>query len=124
MDRLHALTGLRPPQLNFAHLSSNVEAFSLLIEIHYRHYQFYSNMFVASAIAYVCHRIQLRTFWHADLIDAGFVVLEVIFFMTSRDTLRKYYQRTKQLLSPPMISRSNPVDLRPAIAESKVDRDE
>ena len=81
-------------------------------------------MFVASAIAYACHRIQRGTVWHADLIDAGFVVLEVIFFMTSRDTLRKYYQRTKQLLAPPMTSRSEPGEQTSAIAETKVSRDE
>ena len=55
-------------------------------------------MFIATAIAWICHRIELGTLWHADQIDAGFVALEAIFFMTSRDTLRKYYERTKQLL--------------------------
>jgi len=98
VDQLHVLTGLRPPDLNFANLSRNVEAFSLLIEIHYRHYQYYSNMLIATAITWICHRIELGVLWHIDLIDVGFVALEAIFFMTSRDTLGKYYQRTKQLL--------------------------
>jgi len=32
-------------------------------------------------------------------IDLGILLVEGIFFLTSRDTLRKYHQRTKQLLS-------------------------
>ncbi len=42
VDTLHRYTGLPLPQLDFSKLGSNVEAFELLIEIHYRHYQFYS----------------------------------------------------------------------------------
>src|SRR5262249_24909349 len=34
VDTLHGLTGLRPPVLDFATLERNVEAYSLLIEIH------------------------------------------------------------------------------------------
>ncbi len=42
IDTLHARTGLPPPKLDFSLLGGNVEAFVLLIEIHYRHYQFYA----------------------------------------------------------------------------------
>lgn len=98
VDQLHAITGLKPPKLDFSRLATSVEAFSLLIEIHYRHYQFYANMFVATGIAYVSYRIHLGTLWHVSLVDPGFVLLETIFFMTSRDTLSKYYRRTQQLL--------------------------
>ena len=71
----------------------------LLIEIHYRHYQYYSNMFVASAVAYVCYRVKLGTMWPLGLPDAIFFLLEIIFFATSRDTLAKYYARSQQLLA-------------------------
>lgn len=98
VDQLHTITGLQPPKLDFSRLATSVDAFNLLIEIHYRHYQFYANMFVATGIAYLCHRIHLGTLWHMDLLDPGFVLLESVFFLTSRDTLRKYYQRTQQLL--------------------------
>ena len=98
VDQLHALTGLRPPKLDFSRLASKVDAFSLLIDIHYRHYQFYANMFVAAGVAYLGHRIRIGTLWHVDLIDPGFALLEAVFFLTSRDTLRKYHQRTQQLL--------------------------
>ncbi len=105
-DLLHAKTGLRPPSLDFARLGGNVDAFNLLIEIHYRHYQFYANMFVATAIAFVCQRSAFNVGSGPGWLDLGFVVLEVVFFCTSRDTLRKYYQRTRQLLSGPQRSKT------------------
>ena len=103
VDLLHAKTGLRPPALNFARLAGNVDAFNMLIEIHYRHYQFYANMFVATAIAFACQRsaISVGPGW----LDSGFIALEAVFFYTSRDTLQKYYQRTRQLLSDPHSSK-------------------
>ena len=48
----------------FQALGQNVEAFNLLIRIHDEHYQFYSNMFVALAIAYACFRVNLGTRRH------------------------------------------------------------
>ncbi len=59
IDTLHSLTGLPLPRLDFSRLGKNVEAFGLLIEIHYKHFQYYSNMVVASAIAYTCYRVKL-----------------------------------------------------------------
>ncbi len=99
VDQLHASTGLRAPPLDFSQLSGNVDALSLLIEIHYRHYQFYANMFVATAIAYACHRSTAPASLGVGWIDLGVLALECIFFSTSRDTLRKYYVRTQQLLT-------------------------
>ena len=124
VDLIHSMTGLGAPELDFSALPGKVDAYNLLIEIHYKHFQFYSNMFVATAIAYICHRTDLGTLCHIDWIDPGFVLVEAIFFLTSRDTLRRYYQRTEQLLSPPTTLRSNPVDQKPATAETKVSRDE
>ena len=86
VDTLHKLTGLPPPVLDFSGLPGKVEALSLLIEIHYRHYQFYANMFVATAIAYVCHRVHSGIAQPLGGTDLLFVVLEVVFFATSRDT--------------------------------------
>jgi hypothetical protein len=98
IDRLHAWTGLPPPSLNFARLGENVEAFELLIEIHYRHYQHFSNMFVATLIAYICHRVAQGHVEPLGLLDLGFVALEVVFFAASRDTIRKYFRRSEDLL--------------------------
>lgn len=100
VDRVHARTGLAPPKLNFAHLPGRVAEFQLLIEIHYRHYQFYANMVVAVALAYLGHRLNVGLA-RPGLADLGVVLVEPVFFLTSRDTLTKYYARTAQLLSRP-----------------------
>ncbi len=98
IDTLHARTGLRPPSLNFARLGDNVDAFQLLIEIHYRHFQFYANMQVATVIAYLCHRTYYGFAGTSGWFDVGVLTIEVVFFLASRDTLRKYYRRSEDLL--------------------------
>ena len=98
IDTLHRLTGLSPPPLDFSRLGPNVEAFGLLIEIHYRHYLAYSNEAVALVIAYISYRVSLGRTLTLGWIDALFVVLEVVFIISSRDTLKKYYLRSHQLL--------------------------
>lgn len=98
IDTLHRLTGLSLPLLDFSRLGPNVEAFALLIDIHYRHYLFYGNEGTALAIAYGCYRLKLGTvsFGWVDLL---FGVLEIVFFTASRDCLKKYYVRSRQLLA-------------------------
>ncbi len=117
VDTLHGLTRLSLPPMNFAHLGENVEGFRLLIEIHYRHYQFYSNMLVATAVAYLCYRVQLGGLAPLGPWDLGILALEVVFYTTSRDTLRKYYTRGTQLLAgealpQPLQGRGRPVTHR------------
>lgn len=98
LDTLHAHTKLPMPQLDFSRLGYNVEAYSLLIDIHYRHYLFYGNMCVATAVAYACYRMHSGSAWPLGWPDVAFAFLEVVFFLTSRDTLRRYFTRSKQLL--------------------------
>lgn len=99
VDTLHSLTGLPLPPLDFSLLGKNVAAYGLLIEIHYVHYQFYSNEAIATAIAYACYRIKLGGLLPLGWIDAAFVIVEAVFIATSRDTLDKYYTRSRQLLA-------------------------
>lgn len=99
IDTIHKMTGLEPAPMDFSRLGPNVEAFSLLIEIHYNHYQYHANMAVATAIAYACYRIQLNSLQTWGWADFGVVVLEVIFIAMSRDTLRKYHSRGGQVLA-------------------------
>ena len=98
IDTLHNWTGLAMPALDFSRLGVNVEAFSLLIRIHYEFYQHFANMFVATAVAYVCYRVRRGGLLPLGWVDLGFVLLEVVFFAASRDTLRKYLTRGRQLL--------------------------
>lgn len=98
VDWIHERTGLQPPKLDFSRLPGKVDELRLLIEIHYRHYQFYSNMFVAVAIGYVSYRLHCGLVL-PGLADLAVIVLEPIFFLTSRDTLHKYYTRSALLFS-------------------------
>jgi len=99
VDQLHARTGLKIPKRDFSKLGPNIEAFQFLIRIHYEHYQFYANMVVGMAVAYACYRFRTGGVLPLGWPDLGFALLEAIFFITSRDTLRNYCDRTRQLLS-------------------------
>lgn len=100
VDTLHSRTGVQSPTLDFSRLGSNVAAMELLIEIQYRHYLFYANAFVAVAIAWVAHRTAIGWLQPPNEIDLAFLVLEPIFWVASRDTLKKYYRRAEQILMP------------------------
>ncbi|MDB5387807.1 MAG: hypothetical protein JWM11_3453 [Planctomycetaceae bacterium] len=101
LDTLHHVTGIKPPTLDFAELSGSVDAFDYLVEIHYRYYMFYGNGVTALAFTYVLRHVALATKGYPwGWGDIAFVLLEVIFFLGSRDTLSKYYRRTERLLSP------------------------
>jgi hypothetical protein len=54
-------------------------------------------MFVAVLAAYVCYRVKLGAMLPLGWIDAGVLLLEAVFFVTSHDNLRKYYSRCRQL---------------------------
>ncbi len=41
-------------------LPGRVDAFNMLIEIYFWHYQYHSNMFVATAISWICRRIGMQ----------------------------------------------------------------
>ena len=98
VDRLHNLTGIPVPSLDFSLLAKNVEALNLLIEIHYRHYQFYANELVAIFCLYISYRVSFGGLGSLGIVDVAFVILEIVLFMASRDTLRKYFDRSQQLL--------------------------
>jgi hypothetical protein len=99
IDTLHHRTGLRPPAWDFALLAKNVQAFALLVDIHYRYYKFYANMVVALAWAYATRGYTLG--WRGS----AYWGLAALFFLGSRDALRKYYDRAGRLLGarPPAV---------------------
>lgn len=94
IDTLHHCTGLARPAWDFSRLDKNVAAFEYLVHIHYRYYKFYANMVVALVWAYATREFALG--WRGLL----YWPLAVLFFFASRDTLRKCYERTWQLLRP------------------------
>jgi hypothetical protein len=99
IDHLHHATGIVPPDWKFAHLEGRLQGYLTLVENHYRYYQFYSNMFVAAAFAYSARLVEGPAFLRPVAATCGFLALEMTLFAGSRDTLQKYYDRTRQLLS-------------------------
>jgi hypothetical protein len=92
LDTIHHRTGLRPPPWDFALLEKNVAAFEFLVQIHYRYYKFYANMVVALLWAYASRGYAQG--WRS----LAYLFLTALFLLGSRDSLRKYYDRTGRLL--------------------------
>lgn len=99
VDTMHAWTGLPRPHWDDATLPTKLAAFEALVEAHFRHYQFYANSAVAVAFAFpvACYTRHITPAVLSSW-TAAVIVLEVVFMVTSRDTLRKYYRRGTQLL--------------------------
>jgi len=100
IDQLHHATGIVPPTWKFANLEGKLQGYLTLIENHYRYYQFYSNMLVAAAFSFASRVVSggLRPSFNPWTVVA-FLALELVLFAGSRDSLRKYYSRTQQLLN-------------------------
>jgi hypothetical protein len=98
IDTLHHWTGIRPPAWDFARLPTKLDAFQLLVESHYRHYQFHANSLVALAFDYVIWRASGRM-PGIGFTDLAFLAVGLLLLAGSRDTLRKYYRRAEALLN-------------------------
>jgi hypothetical protein len=96
LDNLHHYTGIEQPNFDFSQLQANLEAFNLAVEHYYRYYQHYGNMLFAILTTALCCRWNYAGWsWQQD---AGVLLLESILFLASRDSLRRYYERTQRLL--------------------------
>lgn len=96
IDTIHHATGIAKPQWDFSRLRDSVAAYGVLVEIHYQYYLSYSNLVVALAFTYAGHLIS-RGFGSLWMLLA-FFFLEAIFWMASRDALKKYYRRAELVL--------------------------
>lgn len=98
MDTLFYWTDIRAPNWNFKKLRDNLQAFEVLIEIHYRYYQFYANTFVAATFFVVLRSVNSGIAvgeWMA------FVAFQFILLLGARDTFRKYHSRVNDFLGRP-----------------------
>lgn len=98
LDQVHHATGIRPPKWDFAQLGSRVQAFNVLIDIHYKYYLFHGNFLISLILAYSARRTTLGIARALGWDDLGFLLLAIVLFLGSRDTLRRYYGRTGELL--------------------------
>lgn len=99
IDKIHHHTGIPEPRWNFAALNRNLDTFELLVASHYRYYQFSANMLVAVVLALIAFLVTQSTGReHVGLTAFGVMGTEIVLWLGSRDTLRKYYRRTDALM--------------------------
>jgi hypothetical protein len=100
LDQLHHRTGIRPPRWNLSRLTSNLAAFRTLVEWHYRYYEFHGNMLVAVTFLYAVRLFAAgRLPGEGGWTDLLFLATATVLLLGSRDTLRKYYARSGELLA-------------------------
>ena len=108
IDTIHHRTGIPAPDWDFTRLSERTAAYDVLIEIHYRYYQFYGNSLVAVWLAFVVRWSDVcLSIWE----PVGVMALSPILWLGSRDTLRKYYRRTEAAMAsaePKIATELNP----------------
>ncbi len=99
LDTLHHATGLNRPKWNDADLPHKLDAFQYLVENHYRYYQFYGNTFFGLLFSYLIWRMSLASLgtWGV-LYDLGTLFILGVLVAGSRNTLRRYYERTTKLV--------------------------
>lgn len=106
IDTLHHRTGITRPDWDFTSLGQNVQAFNVLIDIHYRHYLFHANALVSLLIVFVCRRLgTVEGLWWWRWTDGLLLLMMVVLYLGSRNTLANYYLRTGELLraqTPPL----------------------
>lgn len=52
LDRIHHRTGIQPPTRNFAAVHDARETFEYFVEMHYRYYEFYGHMLLATLFVF------------------------------------------------------------------------
>ena len=99
VDSIHRWTGVGPPRWRLCDLQENLDAYQVLVEYHYRHYQFYANTLVSGAFAMAARTLSSDVRAGSPWMIIGWAALAAVFFAASRDTLRKYHTRVTELLS-------------------------
>jgi hypothetical protein len=97
IDRIHHMTGIKRPQLNLGNFEDFLHSFERVLDGHYRYYEFYGGMLIASLFSYSLWRMR-QTGMGLSIHDFLFLTIEVVFAMASRDALRNYYGRAVQIL--------------------------
>lgn len=96
VDSLMHLTGVRKPRIAYGKLAAQLPAFNMLVEHHYRYYQFYSNTLIA-ILALLTAKLRLYQTPNLEAL-VWLALLCGILLASSRDCLSRYYSRIAQVL--------------------------
>lgn len=99
IDHLLGWMDIKDPGIDIAKLTDKdkAAAFLMVVENHYRYYQYYANTLVAVIGAFVAAYVGDRELTWLNGITAFF--LAAILFWGSADALKKYYDRAHAILS-------------------------
>ena len=99
IDRIHHWSGLAEPEWDFSKLEAKATAFDILVDIHYRYYQFHGNMLVALWFSFFSWRFTFGFIRPLVWPEFAFALATAVLFLGSRDTLAKYYRRVGEVLN-------------------------
>lgn len=99
LDPIHHRTGIPRPAWDDSQLQKNLDAFEALVEAHFRYYQHYANSLVAVFFA-LAIRLAAINGCLSELAptDISLLLVTIVYWAGSRDTLRRYYARAAFLL--------------------------
>jgi hypothetical protein len=123
LDRFHRMTGVKRTELDLSGLEDKSHSFNRVVEDHYRYYEFYGGMLIATSFTYVVWRFQQA---NAALrgSDAVFIIIELVFVLASRDALQNYYGRAARVLGTIEGDVSNDKRIRPSRGKPGIDKPE
>ncbi len=98
LDSFHRWRGLKPTKWEMERLSKNIEAFDLIVSYHYRYYQFYGNVLVAVPVTLALFGYTSGPSQIESITIVIVVAFELLFFVGSNDSFRKYVHRSNELL--------------------------
>lgn len=99
LDPIHHRTGIPRPAWDDSQLQKNLDAFEALVEAHFRYYQHYANSLVAMFFALAMRLAAVNgCLWGLGPTDIGILLITILYWAGSRDTLRRYYARAAFLL--------------------------
>jgi hypothetical protein len=98
LDHALAWMGVKRPVWDDRQLSQELSGFDYLVQNHFRYYEFFGNVLIALVITYVLNRVLGTLPFLGFGTDLGMLVLVLVLFAASRDTLAKYYTRTGRLI--------------------------
>ncbi len=99
IDTLLHFTGIQKARWSLAALREQLPAFEMFVLYTYRYYQFYANCVVAIptwCVLRLLHQQTIQIRWLAAL-----AITEIVLLVGARDTLKKYYRRTNEILRDP-----------------------
>lgn len=98
IDQIHHLTGIRPKQWDFSRFQDRLAAYDKLTENHYRFHQFYGGMILALTWLLAARQVAGKE-TIVDMADLATLGSVVLFWLGSRDALRRYYRRVGAVLA-------------------------